>query len=65
MKVGVLKPDAEAKATSVETVEAKRQPSIQDLLRHTSGIPYGANAEDEVHKLWPASSSAAARGLRV
>jgi CubicO group peptidase (beta-lactamase class C family) len=63
MKVGVLKPDAYAKATSVEAVEAKRQPTIQDLLRHTSGIPYGANTEDEVHKLWPASSSTAARTL--
>jgi CubicO group peptidase (beta-lactamase class C family) len=59
MKVGVVKADAEGKA-SVETVPAKRQPTIQDLLRHTSGFTYGGRGETEVHKLWPAGSAVAA-----
>ncbi len=45
--------------TTFETVAAMRQPTIQDLLRHTSGIPYGGRGDSEVHKLWPASSTAA------
>jgi CubicO group peptidase (beta-lactamase class C family) len=42
---------------TVETVPAKRQPTVQDLLRHTSGFTYGGRADTPVHKLWPASSS--------
>jgi len=55
-KVGVIKQGADGKAV-IETVNAVRQPTIQDLLRHTSGIPYGGRGETEIHKLWPASSS--------
>ena len=57
MKLGVVKKDAAGKET-VETVAPKRQPTIQDLLRHTSGITYGGRGETAIHKLWPASSSA-------
>ena len=56
MQVGVVKNDASGKET-VETVPASRQPTIQDLLRHTSGFTYGARGTTAVHKLWPASSS--------
>ena len=59
MKVGVVKTDAQGKAT-VETEPAKRQPTIQDLLRHTSGLTYGGRGETPVHKLWPAGSAVAA-----
>jgi CubicO group peptidase (beta-lactamase class C family) len=59
MKVGVVKTDAQGKAT-VETVAARRQPTIQDLLRHTSGITYGGRGTTPVHKMWPAASSVAA-----
>ncbi|RZI38738.1 class A beta-lactamase-related serine hydrolase, partial [Herbaspirillum sp. HC18] len=58
-KVGVVKPGPDGKPT-IETVPAARQPTVQDLLRHTSGIPYGARGTTEVHKLWPASSVASA-----
>ena len=57
MQVGAVKTDAAGKAT-VETVPATRQPTIQDLLRHTAGFLYGARGDTPVHKLWPASSSA-------
>ncbi len=40
MTVGVEKPDADGKPM-LETVPARRQMTIQDLLRHTSGLTYG------------------------
>src|SRR5579862_1713145 len=43
-----------------DTVAAARQPTIMDLLRHTSGIIYGGRGATPVHKLYPASSSSAA-----
>ena len=50
MKVGVVKGD------TLETVAAIRQPTVQDLLRHTAGFAYGGRGDTPVHKLWPASS---------
>ena len=40
MKVGVESTDAEGKPT-LKLVDAKRQITVQDLLRHTSGLTYG------------------------
>src|SRR5215831_14920388 len=40
MQVGVEKPDASGKA-SLELVPAQREMTVQDLLRHTSGLTYG------------------------
>jgi CubicO group peptidase (beta-lactamase class C family) len=59
MAVGVVKTDAGGTAT-LETVPARRQPTVQDLLRHTSGFTYGGRGETPVHKLWPTSSSISA-----
>src|SRR5215471_4134841 len=56
MQVAAIKTDAGGKST-VETVPAQRQPTIHDLLRHTSGFLYGGRGTTEVHKMWPASSS--------
>ena len=58
MQVGIVKTDAAGNEV-VETIPANRQPTIQDLLRHTSGLTYGDRGTTAVHKLWPASSSAA------
>jgi CubicO group peptidase (beta-lactamase class C family) len=41
MKVGVEKPDPATGKPSVELVNARGPITIQDLLRHTSGITYG------------------------
>jgi CubicO group peptidase (beta-lactamase class C family) len=52
-KVGVEKKDANGKAT-LEIVPAVRAPTIQDLLRHTSGIAYdffGTSLVKEQYKL--------------
>jgi CubicO group peptidase (beta-lactamase class C family) len=36
----------------METVPAKRQPTIMGLLRHTSGFSYGSSGTTEAHKSW-------------
>ena len=40
-----------------ETVPAARQPTLQDILRHTSGLLYGGRGSSALHKMYPASSS--------
>ena len=55
MKVGQV--DAEGK---LNLVPAKNQITVQDLLRHTSGLTYGGRGATPVHKLYPAGSAAAA-----
>src|SRR5712671_5833161 len=44
-----------------ETVPASRKITIQDLMRHTSGIVYGGRGTTVVHKQYPAGSGDAAR----
>lgn len=56
LPVAVLRTDA-AGETVMETVPAKREITIQDLLRHTSGLTYGGRGTTPVHKMFPASSS--------
>ena len=41
VKVGVEKPGSEGAKPTLELVAAKRPISLQDLMRHTSGITYG------------------------
>jgi len=42
------------------TVPAKRPITIQDLMRHTSGLIYGGRGTTLVHKMYPAGSGDAA-----
>jgi len=60
MQVAVM--DAK-KETIVDKVPAARKITIQDLLRHTSGIIYGARGTTAVHKLYPAGSTQAATDM--
>jgi CubicO group peptidase (beta-lactamase class C family) len=46
---------------TAETVPANRAITIQDLMRHTSGLIYGGRGNTLVHKMYPAGSSDAAR----
>ncbi|MGA7808755.1 serine hydrolase domain-containing protein [Bradyrhizobium sp.] len=46
---------------TAETVPANRQITIQDLLRHTSGLIYGGRGTTLVHKMYPAGSADAVR----
>lgn len=59
MKVGVIKTDPSGKEV-VEAVPAATAPTIQDLLRHTSGFTYGGRGTTAIHKQWPVSSTGAA-----
>ena len=55
LKVAVrLEPD------KVETRAPERLPTIQDLLRHTSGLTYRERGTSAAHKLYPGSSVVAA-----
>lgn len=46
-----------------EGVPADREMTIQDLLRHTSGLTYGNRGATEVHKMYPESSNASSLEL--
>jgi CubicO group peptidase (beta-lactamase class C family) len=46
---------------TAETVPANRPITIQDLLRHTSGLIYGGRGTTLVHKMYPTGSGDAAR----
>jgi CubicO group peptidase (beta-lactamase class C family) len=52
--------DPTATSGEVETRQAKRQPTIEDLLRHTSGMTSGNRGKSAVNKLWPYSGARAA-----
>ena len=52
MKVGVESFDPATGAQLFYTVPAKRQITVQDLLRHTSGFTYGTAPKTQVQKLY-------------
>jgi CubicO group peptidase (beta-lactamase class C family) len=56
MQVAVM--DAK-KENIIDKVPATRQITIQDLFRHTSGIPYGGRGTTAVHKMLPQGSELA------
>ncbi len=55
MKVGVEKTDATGKP-SLELVNPKREMTIQDLLRHTSGLIYGGRGKSLVNAAYKAAN---------
>ena len=55
MKVGVEKTDATGKP-SLELVNSKREMTIQDLLRHTSGLIYGGRGKSLVNAAYKAAN---------
>ena len=58
MQVGVV--DA---AGAIRNEPAKQPIYVQDLMRHTTGLTYGARGNTPVHKLYPASSAGAALAM--
>jgi CubicO group peptidase (beta-lactamase class C family) len=50
-----------ASEPTADTVPANRAITIQDLMRHTSGLVYGGRGNTLVHKIYPAGSADAAR----
>ncbi len=52
LKVGVEKPDASGGQPTLELVPTKRDMTIQDLFRHTSGLTYGFFGTAQVKKMY-------------
>jgi len=52
LKVGVEKPDPSGGQPTLELVPAKRDMTIQDLFRHTSGLTYGFFGPGLVKKMY-------------
>ena len=40
-------------ATATGTEPARRQPTLQDMMRHTAGVTYGNQGTTELHKRYP------------
>ena len=58
MQVGVERLDPATGKMVVATLPLEREMTIQDLMRHTSGLTYGNRGKSEIHKLYPQSSNA-------
>jgi len=52
LKVGVEKPDPSGGNPTLELVPSQRDMTIQDLLRHTSGLTYGFTGSSLVKKMY-------------
>ena len=52
LKVGSEGTDASTGQKTFEAVDARRQITIQDLLRHTSGFTYGSRGEGPVNRMY-------------
>jgi CubicO group peptidase (beta-lactamase class C family) len=52
LKVGVEKPDPSGGKPTLELVATKRDMTIQDLFRHTSGLTYGFFGNTQVKKMY-------------
>jgi CubicO group peptidase (beta-lactamase class C family) len=62
-QVGVERVDAATGKTVLTTVPADREMTIQDLMRHTSGLTYGNRGKTDLYKAYPESSTRASMTL--
>ncbi len=49
-------------ATATGTEPARRQPTLQDMMRHTAGVTYGNQGTTELHKRYPVGNVAEKMG---
>jgi CubicO group peptidase (beta-lactamase class C family) len=61
MQVGIERTDATGK-TTLHLVPADREMTIQDLLRHTSGLTYNNRGTTMVHKMYPDTAAVRSAG---
>jgi len=61
MQIGVERTDGSGK-TTVHLVPVEREMTIQDLLRHTSGLTYNGRGSTAVHKLYPDTAAVRSAG---
>jgi len=63
LRVGVERTDEATGQAVLTTIPAAREMTIQDLMRHTSGLTYGNRGTSQIHKMYPESSNAASLTL--
>jgi len=61
MQVGVEQVNPMTGKSVLRFVPVEREMTMQDLLRHTSGLTYGNRGTTAIHQAYPTSSSAASR----
>jgi CubicO group peptidase (beta-lactamase class C family) len=61
MQVGVERVDPMTGKSVLALVPVERDMTVQDLLRHTSGLTYGNRGTTAIHQAYPPSSSAVSR----
>jgi len=63
MQVGVERVDPMTGKSVLALMPADREMTIQDLLRHTSGLTYGNRGTTLIHQAYPTSSSSVSREI--
>src|SRR5499427_7576713 len=61
MKVGEEKADPSGGKPTLDLVAAKKEMTIQDLLRHSAGLTYGAKGDNLVKTMWAEAEVARGR----
>lgn len=65
MQVGVEKADAATGKSVLTLVPPSRRMTVQDLMRHTSGLTMGMMGSSEIHKMYPVSANWSAQNLTM
>jgi CubicO group peptidase (beta-lactamase class C family) len=58
-------PALKSRTVGLDRVPVQREMTIQDLMRHTSGLTYGNRGTTELYKMYPESSNAASLTLTM
>ena len=58
-------PALKNQTVGLERAPAEREMTIQDLMRHTSGLTYGNRGTTEIYKMYPQSSNASSLTLTM
>src|SRR5262245_56150389 len=58
-------PALKERTVGIERTAARREMTIQDLMRHTSGLTYGNRGTTEIYKMYPQSSNDASLMLTM
>jgi CubicO group peptidase (beta-lactamase class C family) len=58
-------PAFKTQTVGLERAPAEREMTIQDLMRHTSGLTYGNRGTTEIYKMYPESSNASSLTLTM
>ena len=58
-------PELKNQTVGLERTPAEREMTVQDLMRHTSGLTYGNRGKTEIYKMYPESSSGSAQTLTM